>query len=88
MLNLNQLAPYRVHLAFAVFTIAWFTFATLLNILEGQNVLWAFWASIKAVKLMEFVSVICIWTTTASLVKQNDDLRAKVQVLTSRLSSS
>ena len=84
MLSLNQLAPYRGHLAFAAFTIAWFTFATLINILEGQNVLWAFWASVKEVKLMEWVSIICVWGTMASLVKQNDELRAKVQLLESR----
>ena len=84
MLNFNQLAPYRIHLIMGAFTIAWFTFATLLNVLEGQNVLWAFWASIKEVKLMEFVSVVCVWATIASLVKQNDELRAKVRLLESR----
>jgi hypothetical protein len=84
MINLKQLAPYRVHLIMGTFTIAWFTFATLLNILEGEKILWAFWASIKAVKLMEWVSAICVWATMASLVKQNDKLRAKVQLLESR----
>lgn len=84
MLNLNQLAPYRVHLIMGAFAIAWFTFATLLNILQGENVLWAFWNSVKEVKLMEFVSVVCIWITVASLVKENTELRAKVQLLESR----
>ena len=84
MLNLNQLRRYRVHLALTACTIGWFAFATLLNILDGENVLWAFWASIKEVKLMEFVSVVCIWGTIASLVTENDKLRAKVQLLESR----
>ena len=87
MLNLNQLAPYRVHIALAAGTIVWFTFATLMNVLDGQNVLWAFWNSVKEVKVMEFLSVIFVWITMASLVKQNDELREKVRVLTSRLSN-
>ena len=84
MLNLKQFTRYRVHLIMGAFLLAWFTLATFINVLEGQNVLLAFWASIKAVKLMEFVSVICIWATIASLVKQNDGLRAKVHLLESR----
>lgn len=84
MLNLNQLAPYRVHLILGAVTVAWFSFATLLGVADGDSVVHAFWASIKEVKLMEFVSVVCVWATMASLVKQNDELRAKVQLLESR----
>lgn len=81
---LTQLARYRVHLLFAAFTIAWFTFATFLRVLDGENALWAFWNSVKEVKLMEFVMLICMWITVASLVKENCELRAKVQLLESR----
>jgi hypothetical protein len=84
MLNLNQLAPYRVHLVFGAILLGWFTLATFVRVIDGQNVLWAFWASIKEVKLMEWVSLVCIWLTMASLVKENDKLRAKVQLLESR----
>ena len=83
-LNLNELAPYRVHLVLAACTTAWFAFATLINVLDGENVLWAPWAAIKEVKLMEWVTGICLWITFASLIKQNDELRAKVQLLESR----
>ncbi len=81
---LNQLAPYRVHLIIGTILFAWFTLATFMRVIDGENVLWAFWASIKEVKPMEFVSLICVWATMASLVKQNDQLRAKVQLLESR----
>ena len=84
MLNLKQLARYRVHLAVVACTIVWFTFATLINILEGANVLWAFWLTIKDVKPMEFFSVICVWIAMASLVKENYKLRAKIELLESR----
>ena len=84
MLNLKQLARFRVHLIMGAILLAWFTLATLLRVIDGENVLWAFWASIKEVKPMEFVSLICMWVTMASLVKQNDELRAKVQLLESR----
>jgi len=88
MLNLNQLAPYRVHFIMGAVTLAWFSFATLLGVADGDSLFHAFWAAIKEVKLMEWVSGVCVWMTVASLVKQNDELRAKVQVLTSRLSTS
>lgn len=81
---LKQLTRYRVHLLFAAGTLAWFTLATFMRVLDGENVLWAFWASVKEVKLMEFVSVVCIWVTVASLVKENHELRAKIQLLESR----
>ena len=84
MLNLNQLAPYRVHLILGALTVAWFAFATLLGVADGYSVVHAFWAAIKEVKPMEWVSGICMWVTIASLVKQNDELRAKVQLLESR----
>ena len=84
MLTLSQLARYRVHLAFAGCAIAWFSLATFMNVLDGQNVLAAFWTSVKAVKLMEWVSAICIWVAVASLVKENYELRAKVELLESR----
>ena len=81
---LTQLAPYRVHLSFSAVLLAYFTVATLLHVLEGENLLWAPWASIKEVKLMEWVSLGCVWATIAGLVKENDQLRAKVQLLESR----
>ena len=84
MLNLNQLARLRVHLIMGAFLLAWFAFNTFSNVLGGANVLWAFWATIKAVKPMEFFSVICIWTAMASLVKENYKLRDKIQLLESR----
>ena len=84
MLNLNQLARYRVHLIMGAFLLAWFTLATFLRVIDGENVFWAFWASIKEVKPMEWLSLVCVWATIASLVKQNDELRAKVQLLESR----
>jgi len=84
MLNLNQLARDRVHLLFAAGTVAWFTLATFLRVLDGENALWAFWNSVKEVKLMEFVSMVCLWIALASLVKENHELRAKVELLTSR----
>ena len=84
MLNLNQLARYRVHLLMGAFLLAWFAFTTFINILDGANVLWAIWASIKTVKPMELVSVVCIWMAMASLVKENYKLRAKIQLLESR----
>jgi hypothetical protein len=55
-----------------------------MRVVDGENLLWAFWTSIKEVKLMEWVSLICVWVTMASLIKQNDELRAKVELLTSR----
>ena len=84
MLNLNQLTRYRVHLIMGAFLLAWFTLATFINVLEGQNILWAFWASIREVKPFEWLSLVCVWATVASLVKQNDRLRAKIQLLESR----
>ncbi|MFY9622277.1 MAG: hypothetical protein WAQ99_20845 [Pyrinomonadaceae bacterium] len=84
MLNLNQLARFRVHLIIGSFLLAWFSLATLMRIIDGENVLWAIWSSISEVKLMEWVTLICVWATMASLVKQNDELRAKVQLLESR----
>lgn len=84
---LTQLAPYRVHLIFAAFTLGWFSFAIILGVVDGGGLLPAFWAAIKEVKPMEWFSLICIWATIATLVKQNDELRAQVQVLTSRLSN-
>ena len=81
---LTQLAPYRVHLILGTITVAWFSFATILGVADGDSVFHAFWAAIKEVKPMEWVSVICVWVTIAALVKQNDELRAQVQVLTSR----
>ena len=81
---LNQLAPYRVHLIFGAGTLAWFSLATLIGVAEGDNVFHAFWAAIKEVKLMEWVTGICLWITFASLIKQNDGLRAKIQLLESR----
>lgn len=86
MLNLNQIARFRVHLIMGAFLLAWFAFNTLINILDGANVLWAFWASIKTVKPMELFSVICIWVGMASLVKENYKLRDKIQLLESRQS--
>lgn len=84
MLNLKQLARYRVHLIMGAFLLGWFTLATLSRVIDGENVLWAFWASIKVVKPLEWLSLVCVWGTIASLVKQNDELRAKVQLLESR----
>ena len=81
---LKQLAPYRVHLILGSVTLAWFSFATLLGVADGDSVFHAFWAAIKEVKLMEWVSGICMWVTIASLVKQNDELRARLQLLESR----
>ena len=84
MLTLNQLARYRVHLIFGAIPIGWFALTTLMGVIDGENVLWAFWASIKEVKLVEVVSLVCVWVAVASLVKENNELRAKVQLLESR----
>jgi hypothetical protein len=81
---LNQLARYRVHLIFGAILLGWFALATLMRVVDGENVLWAFWTSIKEVKLMEWVSLVCVWVTMASLIKQNAELRAKIEVLESR----
>ena len=81
---LNQLAPYRVHLVFGAILLVGFTLLTFTRVLDGENVLRAFWASIREVKLMEWVSLICVWMTMASLVKQNAELRAKIELLESR----
>ena len=81
---LTQLAPYRVHLIFGAGAVAWFSLATLIGVMDGDNVFHAFWAAIKEVKPLEWVSALCIWATMASLVKQNDGLRAKIQLLESR----
>ena len=81
---LKQLAPYRVHLILGAVTLAWFSFATLLGVIDGDSLVHAFWTSIKEVKLMEWVTGICLWITFASLIKQNDELRAKIQLLESR----
>lgn len=81
---LNQLAPYRVHLILGGATLAWFSLATLLGVADGDNVFHAFWAAIKEVKPVEWVSGICMWAAMASIVKQNDGLRAKIQLLESR----
>lgn len=81
---LKQLAPYRVHLILGAVTLAWFSLATLIGVAEGDNVFHAFWAALKEVKPMEWVSGICVWATIASLVKQNDGLRAKLELLESR----
>jgi len=81
---LKQLAPLRVHLVFGAILLGWFALATLMRVVDGENVLWAFWASIKEVKLLEWVSLVCVWVTMASLIKQNDELRAKVELLESR----
>lgn len=84
MLNLKQLARFRVHVIMGAFLLAWFTLATFMRVIDGENLLWAFLASIKEVKPFEWVSLVCVWATIASLVKQNDELRAKVELLTSR----
>ena len=81
---LKQLTRFRVHLILSATLLAWFALATLMRVVDGENVLWAFWASIKEVKPMELVSLVCVWVAVASLVKQNDELRAKVELLTSR----
>ena len=81
---LKQLARFRVHLVFGAILLGWFALTTFVRVLDGENLLWAFWTSIKEVKLMEGVSLICVWATMASLIKQNDELRAKVELLTSR----
>lgn len=81
---LKQLARFRVHLIFSAILLAWFALGTFMRVIDGENVLWAFWASIKEVKLMEWVSLVCVWVTMASLVKQNAELRAKIQLLESR----
>jgi hypothetical protein len=80
----KQLAPYRVHLILGTVTLAWFSFATLLGVADGDSVFHAFWTSLKEVKLMGWVSGICMWAAIASMVKQNDRLRVKVQLLESR----
>jgi hypothetical protein len=81
---LKQLVRFRVHLVFGAILLAWFSLATFMRVLDGENVLWAFWASIREVKLMEWVSLVCVWVTMASLVKQNAELRAKIELLESR----
>lgn len=81
---LKQLAPYRVHLILGAVTLAWFSFATFLGVADGDSVFHAVWTSLKEVKLMEWVTGICLWITFASLVNQNDGLRAKIQLLESR----
>jgi hypothetical protein len=81
---LRQLAPYRVHLILGTVTLAWFSFTTLLGVADGDSVFHGFLAAIKEVKPLEWVSGICLWVTIASLVKQNDELRARVQLLESR----
>lgn len=81
---LKQLTPYRVHLILGAVTLAWFSFATLLGVAGGDSVFHAFWAAIKEVKPMGWVSGVCVWVTIATLVKQNDELRAKIEVLASR----
>ena len=81
---LKQLAPYRVHLILGTVTVAWFSFATLLGVADGDSVFHSFWAAIKEVKPMEWVSGICVWMTIAGLIKQNDQLRAKIELLESR----
>lgn len=80
----KQLARYRVHLILGGALLAWFTLATFMRVIDGENGLGAFWASIRDVKVMEWLSLICVWATMASLIKQNDQLRAKVQLLESR----
>jgi hypothetical protein len=84
MLTLNLLARYRVHLIFGAFLLAWFALVTLARVIDGDNVLWAFWASIKEVKLMEWVSLVCLWVSIATVTKQNAELRAKIELLESR----
>lgn len=81
---LTQFKPYRVHVVLGALTLAWFSFATLVGVAEGDTVFHSLWVAIKEVKLMEWVSIVCIWATLASLVKQNDELRAKVELLTAR----
>ncbi|MGZ5436565.1 MAG: hypothetical protein ACXWID_06540 [Pyrinomonadaceae bacterium] len=81
---LNQLARYRVHLIFGAATVFWFALGTIAGIVDGDGVFHSFWTSIKEVKPMEWVSGICMWVAIASLVKQNDELRARIEVLASR----
>jgi uncharacterized membrane protein len=80
----KQLARFRVHLVFGGILLGWFALATFMRVIDGENLLWAFWASLKEVKLMEWFSLVCVWVTMASLIKQNDELRAKVELLESR----
>ena len=79
MLNLGQLGRFRVHIVLGALTVFWFSLSTILGVLDGDSVLHAFWTSIKEVKLMEWVTVICVWFTFASLVKENYELRAKLE---------
>lgn len=80
----KQLARFRVHVVLGAVTILWFSFGTIFGVMDGDSLGHAFWTSIREVKLMEWVTGICLWVTFASLVKQNDDLRAKVEALESR----
>ncbi len=81
---LKQLARFSVHVILGAVTILWFSFGTIAGVIDGDSLGHAFWASIREVKLMEWVSGICVWVAIASLVKQNNELRAKVELLTSR----
>ena len=81
---LNQLARFRVHLIFSACILGWFLFGTFMRVIDGENVFWAFWSSVREVKLMEWVSAICIWIGIASLVKQNHELREKLNAQASR----
>ena len=81
---LIQLARLKVHLIFSACILGWFALGTFTRVIDGENVLWAFWNSVREVKLMEWVSAICIWIGIASLLKQNRELREKLNAQASR----
>jgi len=77
---LKQLARFRVHLIFGGLLGAWLAMLTIAGLVEGDNLFHAFWMSIKETKLAEWVTVMGVWFAMAILVKQNDELRAKLNL--------
>ncbi len=84
---LKQLARFRVHLMFGAGLVFWLSLGTFAGVIDGDNVFHALWATIKEIKPMEWVSIICLWFAFATLIKENEQLRAKLNIEAGRQSS-
>lgn len=67
---LNQLHRYRVHLIFGAATLAWFFLSVIPAMIDGQQFFAALWGAIKAVRPFEWLVVIGLWLSMASLMKE------------------
>ena len=67
---LNKLHRYRVHLIFGAATLGWFFLMVMAGMIDGQRFFPALWAAIKEVRPFEWLVVICLWLSMASLMKE------------------